>query len=167
MLKKFKIDRLIKKLASLRLAIILLFFIVIAISLGTFIEQNQSLSFYKENYPDTNSNLINWKVITFFDLCNLYTASWFFSLLAFFSLTLLSCTFTTQVPAFKKFRLWNFSKREGQIKTCNFQTSINKKLTNVVLYNIYSNNYHTFRQNKKKLLLFRPIRSRWPNFRSF
>lgn len=149
MLKKFKIDRLIKKLASLRLAIILLFFIVIAISLGTFIEQNQSLSFYKENYPDTNSNLINWKVITFFDLCNLYTASWFFSLLAFFSLTLLSCTFTTQVPAFKKFRLWNFSKREGQIKTCNFQTSINKKLTNVVLYNIYSNNYHTFRQNKK------------------
>jgi cytochrome c biogenesis protein len=66
MFKKFQIDRLIKKLASLRLAIFLLFFIVIAISLGTFIEQNQSLSFYKENYPATSSSLINWKVITFF-----------------------------------------------------------------------------------------------------
>lgn len=149
MFKKFQIDRLIKKLASLRLAIALLFFIVIAISLGTFIEQNQSLSFYKENYPDTSSSLINWKVITFFDLCNLYTTPWFFCLLAFFGLALLSCTFTTQVPSFKKFRMWTFSRPGGQIKTCNFQTNIDKKLTNVVLYNIYSNNYHTFRQNKK------------------
>ena len=149
MLKKFYIDRLIKKLASLQLAIILLFFIVIAISIGTFIEQNQSLAFYKENYPEINSALINWKTIVFLDLCNLYTTPWFFSLLAFFGLTLLSCTFTTQVPAFKKFRLWSFSRKNGQIRTCSIQTNTDKKLANSILYNIYSNNYHVFRQNKK------------------
>ena len=149
LLKKIYPDRILKKLASLQLAITLLFLIVIAISLGTFIEQNQSLSFYKENYPDTNSTLFNWKIITLFGLCNLYTTPWFLVLLAFFGLTLLACTFTTQVPAFKKFRLWNFSKRSGQIQICNFKTNIDKKLASSVLYNIYSNNYHTFRQNKK------------------
>ena len=148
MLKKFYIDRLVKKLASLQLAISLLFFIVIAISLGTFIEQNQSLSYYKENYPEVSSSLINWKTIVFFDLCNLYTTPWFFSLLIFFGLTLLSCTFTTQVPAFKKFRLWSFSKQNGQIKTCSVQTNVDKRLAASVLYNIYSNRYHAFRQSK-------------------
>ena len=145
----YSVNRVLKVLSNLQLAITLLFAIGIVVSIGTFIEQDQSLSFYKENYPDTSSSLINWKVITFFDLCNLYTTPWFFCLLAFFGLTLLSCTFTTQVPSFKKFRMWTFSRPGGQIKTCNFQTNIDKKLTNVVLYNIYSNNYHTFRQNKK------------------
>lgn len=149
LLKRFYLDKLIKKLASLQLAIALLFFIVIAISIGTFIEQNQSISFYKENYPDTNSVLLNWKTIVLFDLCNLYTTPWFFILLAFFGISLLSCTFTTQLPTFKRLRLWNFSPKLGQIKTCSFRTNISKKLTNAVLFNIYSSNYHAFRQNKK------------------
>ena len=45
--------------------------------------------------------------------------------------------------------MWNFSPKLGQIKTCSFRTIISKKLTNAVLYNIYSSNYHAFRQNKK------------------
>jgi hypothetical protein len=95
LLRKFSLSQLMKKLANLKLSIIILFLIGIAISLGTVIEQNQSLSFYKENYPvNINSTLLNWETIIFFDLCNLYTTSWFLSLLAFFGLTLLSCTQT-------------------------------------------------------------------------
>lgn len=150
LLRKFSLSQLMKKLANLQLSIIVLFLIGIAISLGTVIEQNQSLAFYKENYPvGINSTILNWETIIFFDLCNLYTTPWFLSLLAFFGLTLLSCTFTTQVPAFKKFRLWNFSGRLGQIQTCSFQKNIDKKLSSAFLYNIYSSNHHTFQQNKR------------------
>ena len=43
-----------KKLANLKVAIALLFIIGILIALGTFIEQDQTLAFYKENYPKPN-----------------------------------------------------------------------------------------------------------------
>ena len=56
---------LIKYLADLRLAISLLITIALVSSLGTIIEQDQPLEFYKLNYPiQTDSfNLINWKVL--------------------------------------------------------------------------------------------------------
>ena len=52
--KTFILNRLLKKLADLKLAIILLFIIGVSVAIGTFIEQEQSLNFYKENYPLEN-----------------------------------------------------------------------------------------------------------------
>lgn len=77
---------LIKYLADLRLAISLLITIALVSSLGTIIEQDQPLEFYKLNYPiQTDSfNLINWKVLTILGLDHAYTAWWFLTLLFIF-----------------------------------------------------------------------------------
>ena len=66
---KFNITRILKTLANLQLAIILLFIIGIIIALGTIIEQDQSLNFYKDNYPEINPMLgfLTWKAIVFFN----------------------------------------------------------------------------------------------------
>ena len=50
--KQFSFNTLLRRLANLKFAIILLFLIGFSIALGTFIEQDQSLIFYKTNYPD-------------------------------------------------------------------------------------------------------------------
>jgi cytochrome c biogenesis protein len=57
--------RLVKKLANLQLAITLLFTIGLTISVGTIIEQDQNLAFYKENYPLNKPlfGFLNWKFI--------------------------------------------------------------------------------------------------------
>ena len=51
LIKKKLFQQTLKQLANLQLAISLLFIIGILIALGTLIEQDQTLSFYKENYP--------------------------------------------------------------------------------------------------------------------
>ena len=50
--KKLYTGLIFRKLASLQLAIGLLFIISVLISIGTIIEQDQSLLFYQENYPE-------------------------------------------------------------------------------------------------------------------
>ena len=88
-IKNYSLNRFLKNLANLQLAIILLFVIGIAVAIGTFIEQDQTLSFYKENYPLESPffGFIDWQFIILFNLNKLYSAFWFLSLLAFFALT--------------------------------------------------------------------------------
>ena len=141
----------IKRLASLQLAIQLLFVISILIAIGTFIEQDQSLSFYKENYPETSPifGFVSWKFITLLQLNQIYTSYWFIAILALFSATLLSCTFTTQLPSLKKFRLWYFIKDNRKLKSFVSHETFSLKSTNKIVYQLNKNSYHTFRQGKK------------------
>ena len=106
MKKKYK-KRVLKKLANLQFAISLLFIIGLIIALGTFIEQDQTAKFYKDNYPETAPifGFINWKFVTFFNLDHIYTAWWFLLLLILFVSSLIACTFTTQLPSLKTFKL--------------------------------------------------------------
>jgi cytochrome c biogenesis protein len=142
-------------LANLQLAITLLFIIGIAVAIGTFIEQDQSLSFYKENYPIENPffGFLDWKFIIFFNLNKLYSAFWFLSLLAFFALSLLACTFTTQLPALKKFRLWNFLTSPSQFKNFALTDKLKKNFYNTFTYTLSNDNYHIFCQGKKNMLI--------------
>ena len=72
MLKKY-IKKLARTFANLQFALSLLIIIGIVISIGTVIEQNQSLTFYKENYPESTPmfGFFTWKVLTALDLDNL------------------------------------------------------------------------------------------------
>ena len=60
--------RFIKRLANLQLAIILLFTIGFTIAIGTVIEQDQALAFYKENYPIDKPlfGFLTWKIVLIF-----------------------------------------------------------------------------------------------------
>ena len=108
--KVFK-TKFLKKLANLQFAIGLLFTIGIIIAVGTIIEQDQNLNFYKDNYPELKPifGFLTWKIITFLNLDHIYTSWWFIAVLVLFGSSLLACTFTTQLPSVKTFRIWKNS----------------------------------------------------------
>ena len=108
----------LRRLANLKFAIVLLFLIGLIISVGTIIEQNQSLSYYKLNYPEITPifGFIDWRFIVFFNLNKIYTSYWFLVLLFVFASSLISCTFVTQLPSLKKFKLWKFLNYYNQFE---------------------------------------------------
>ena len=141
----------LKKLANLQFAIGLLFAIGLVIAVGTIIEQDKNVLFYKENYPEEAPifGFLTWKIITFLNLNNLYSAWWFLFLLFLFGLSLLACTFTTQLPSLKTFKLWKFFKRLSQYKSLNANSTLQLSISNTFTYNCNSNKYHFFRQKNK------------------
>ena len=143
--------KILKKLANLQLAIGLLITIGFMIALGTIIEQDQSLNFYKENYSETNPlfGFLSWKVITFLSLDRLYTAWWFVIVLLLFGSSLLACTFTTQLPSVKTFKLWKFITQSSQYKNLKVNDDIKLGVFNTIAFNCNDNRYHFFRQHKK------------------
>jgi len=143
--------RFVKKLANLQLAITLLFTIGLTIAIGTIIEQDQSLAFYKENYP-TNRPLfgfLTWKTVTFLNFDHLYTAWWFLLILFLFAGSLISCTFTTQLPSIKTFKIWKFYNRPPQFKNLIVNSKVQSEVSNAFVYNCNNKKYHYFRQGKK------------------
>ena len=147
--------RALKKLASLQLAIMLLFTIGVTIAIGTIIEQDQNIAFYKENYPTENPlfGFLTWKIITFLNLDQLYTAWWFLAILFLFASSLVACTFTTQLPSIKTFKIWKFYKQPSQFKTLNINFKSQLEVSNSFAYQCNNNKYHFFRQNKKIMLI--------------
>jgi cytochrome c biogenesis protein len=149
----FKINntRFLKKLANLQFAISLLIAIGFIIALGTIIEQDQSLNFYKENYSETSPlfGFLSWKVITILSLDRLYTAWWFIVVLLLFGGSLLACTFTTQLPSVKTFKIWKFIAKGSQYTNLKVNNVIKPGVFNSVAFNCNDNNYHFFRQHKK------------------
>jgi cytochrome c biogenesis protein len=145
------ITRFLKKLASLQLAITLLFTIGLTIAIGTIIEQDQVLAFYKENYPINKPvfGFLSWEIITFLSLDHLYTAWWFLLILLLFAGSLIACTFTTQLPSIKTFKIWRFYNQPIQFKNLAVNSRAKLEVSNTFVYNCNNNKYHFFKQRKK------------------
>jgi len=143
--------KILKKLANLQFAIGLLATIGFMVAVGTIIEQDQSLSFYKENYPDSGPlfGFLSWRVITFFNFDKVYSAWWFIVVLLLFGSSLLACTFTTQLPSVKTFKIWKFINQSSQYKNLKVSDDIGLGISNTIAYNCNENKYHFFRQRKK------------------
>jgi cytochrome c biogenesis protein len=141
----------LKKLANLQLAIGLLIAIGILTAIGTVIEQDQSLNFYKENYSEAAPlfGFLSWKIITFFNLDNIYSAWWFIIILLLFGSSLLACTFTTQLPSVKNLKRWKFITSSNQYQTLKVNTSIRLGISNTIAFNCNQKKYHFFRQYNK------------------
>jgi cytochrome c biogenesis protein len=147
-MQKFSVGRILKQLSNLQLAISLLFLIGGVISLGTFIEQEQNLNFYKTNYPTTSPILgfIDWKFITFLSLDKIYTAPWFLLILFLFAISLLACTLTVQLPSLKGFRIWKFFSNLSSLKGIEDKLLLEDK--NIFASQLHARNYHIFKQGK-------------------
>ena len=119
-----------------------MFIIGILIGIGTVIEQDQPLSFYQENYPINNAILgfIDWKFIILLQLNEIYNSYWFFLILVFFGATLISCTFTTQLPSLKQFRLWRFIKDYERLNKFGSNDTFVKLSTNSIFYLLNTKN---------------------------
>ena len=135
-------------LGNLRLSIILLLVLSLFSSLGTVIEQDKFVSFYELNYPNSKPlfGFINSNLILFLGLNRVYTSWWFDSTVLLFGLSLISCTFTRQLPSLKMARLWQFYN-----KTLNLNKfELNFHLTNVSLskiaFNLKAKNYSVIQQ---------------------
>jgi cytochrome c biogenesis protein len=144
-------NKFIKKLANLKLAIGLLFAIGLIIAIGTIIEQDQALTFYKENYPEVNKmfGFLSWKLIVFLNLNKIYTSWWFLTILFLFGSSLLACTFSTQLPSLKTFKLWKFITDPFQYKKLSINDGVKLEFFNSIVYHCNNDRYHFFRQQKK------------------
>lgn len=134
-----------KRLSTLNFSIFILLLIAICSVLGSIIEQDQSLSYYKTYYPvcSFTSCVINWQLIYFLGLDHVYQTWWFIFILLLFMLSLITCTFSTQLPNFKNARRWKFifytnSKNHKYSFADNSHTTSNT-LTNIIFPLVNSN----------------------------
>nr|YP_009399034.1 cytochrome c biogenesis protein ccs1 [Taenioma perpusillum]ARW68431.1 cytochrome c biogenesis protein ccs1 [Taenioma perpusillum] len=144
---------LIKKISSLNFSIFLLLLIVFCIMIGSVIEQDKELLYYQTYYPLNSTSIwfFNWKVIVFFGLDHLYQTYWFVFILFTLALSLVTCTFTVQLPALKNARRWKFLK---PVNKMNQKDSNQKKKKSCyyinIIYSLLNYNFHIF--HKKKYL---------------
>nr|YP_009392186.1 cytochrome c biogenesis protein ccs1 [Osmundaria fimbriata]ARW60748.1 cytochrome c biogenesis protein ccs1 [Osmundaria fimbriata] len=141
----------LKKLANLSIAIYILCIIILVIIIGSIIEQNQSMTYYRMYYPD--SLLFNWKLIYFLGLDHVYQTWWFALILLLFMLSLITCTFSTQLPSLKNARRWKFTSNSNSIFNNNSfylmnNTSFNNYSFINVVYSLVSANFFIFHQQK-------------------
>lgn len=101
-MKLFQLKKILPFLTDLRFAIFLLLVIAATSSLGSIIEQEESLLFYQTNYPSTAPlyGILDWHFLFRFGLDHVYTTWWFVSFLFLLALSLTSCTITRQFPLF-------------------------------------------------------------------
>lgn len=112
------VNQLIKVIADLRLAIILLLLIAIFSISGTVIEQGQTLAYYQANYPESPAlfGFLTWKVLLALNLDQVYTSWWFLTILALFATSLTACTFRRQWPALLAAQKWQFYQQPRQFE---------------------------------------------------
>lgn len=116
----------IKIFTDLTFAILILILIAIASSFGSFIEQDEPLNFYQENYPIEKPiyGWIDWKLITTLELDHTYRAWWFLTLLIILGICLISCTITRQFPLFLNSKEYLFKKEKKSFQNLPFFVKI-------------------------------------------
>nr|BDA98806.1 c-type cytochrome biogenensis protein [Chroomonas debatzensis] len=136
MLKRINILmwKLIQVLGNLNLAIILLLTIALFSSLGTIIEQDKTTLFYEMNYPISNPlfGFLNSRIILNLGLDHVYKTFWFIAFLFLFGASLMSCTFSRQLPSLGLARLWQFYKKKDTLQ----KVELNFALTDSKLSNL-------------------------------
>lgn len=103
---------LVKYLANLKLAILLLLTIATVSIIGSVIEQNQPIDFYKVNYAESFLGIVDSDIILSLGLDHVFKTWWFILLLVLFGLSLSFCTFLQQLPALERVRKVKFYKNK-------------------------------------------------------
>jgi cytochrome c biogenesis protein len=141
-------SKLVRILSNLKFAIFILLIIAGFSVFGTIIEQNQSTDFYKQNYPENKAvfGLLNWEVIKFFNLDDVYRSWWYLSLLIILGLSLVTCSFTQQLPMLKIAKNWKFLKRTQQLRNVDLKVKLKRIDSSDIIYQLSQETYNTFQQ---------------------
>lgn len=141
-------QKLFRSVADLRFSILILLLISAFSILGTVIEQDQSIETYKINYPITSPifGFLTWDRILQFGLDHVYKTWWFFTLIFFFGLSLISCTFLQQLPSLKIARRCQFFREISQFSRLQIFTALNNFSFNKILARVQQNHYSIFQQ---------------------
>lgn len=143
---KGMIWNILKSISSLSFSISLFLVLAFISILGTVIEQNQTLDYYKLHYPVIQNSilLITWKQINWLGLDHMYSTYWFFLLLSLFFLSLLICTFSTQLPILKHSRQWSFLYSQKALNTKDLYSPLKSASFINLIYILNSKNYFVF-----------------------
>jgi cytochrome c biogenesis protein len=135
-------------IADLRFSIFILLLIGLFSITGTIIEQDQSIEYYKINYPSINPvfGVLTWDKVIKLGLDHVYTTWWFFTLIFLFGLSLISCTFLQQLPSLKIARRCQFFRKPGQFSRLKIFTTLTNFSFNKVLLKTKENQYSIFQQ---------------------
>ena len=122
--------KIVYSLGNLQLAIFLLLIIAILSSLGTIIEQDKNSLFYEINYPVSSPvmGFLSSDTIFLLGLDHIYTSSWFLLLLVVFGSSLVSCTFSRQVPSLKLARIKQALTGYGNADKSEVQEAVAREL---------------------------------------
>ncbi len=133
---------------DLKFAIVILLTIAIASSLGSFIEQDENIEFYQENYPLNKPiyGFITWKTIIILGLDHVYINWWFLLLLIVLSICLTSCTFTRQFPLFTNSKDYFFKKNKSSFLNLPFSVQVKNiyYLKENIISKIQNSNFYIF-----------------------
>jgi len=140
--------KLIKYIADLRFAILILLIISFSSIIGTIIEQDKSIEVYKLNYPIPNKLLgfFSWETILKFGFDHVYKTWWFITLILIFSVSLVTCTFLQQLPAIKTARRCQFFRTNKPFKKLKVFKILSDQRFTKVISSIKSKDYSLFQQ---------------------
>nr|YP_009370222.1 cytochrome c biogenesis protein ccs1 [Bulboplastis apyrenoidosa]ARO90711.1 cytochrome c biogenesis protein ccs1 [Bulboplastis apyrenoidosa] len=116
----------VKILSNLSVAITLLSIILLLSLLGTIIEQDKDISFYQNTYSQQIfiPELLIWKIIILLGLNHVYSNTSFFLLLIILAISLITCTFSNQIPIFKISKTWSLVKTSKNDINLNFNSKL-------------------------------------------
>jgi len=139
---------LFKKLADLRFAIFILLIIAAASIIGTVIEQDQSIEYYKLNYPLTNSlfGFLSWDIILKCGFDHVYKTPWFISFILLFGISLFTCTVIQQIPSLKIARRCQFFRVSKQFSTLQHTKQVSNKPLSQLIFKLQKKQYSIFQQ---------------------
>nr|UAD88128.1 Cytochrome c biogenesis protein [Gracilaria tikvahiae] len=140
-----------KRLRNLSFSISLLLIIAIISIIGTVIEQNQSISYYQTTYPIKNqllNSIINWKIILNLGLDHIYSNPCFIIILMIFFCSLLTCTFSNQLPSLRNARKWKFLQQAHKKNNRSHFTKLEQISICNMIYSLYNNHYYIFHKER-------------------
>jgi cytochrome c biogenesis protein len=145
-MKLLKLQQSLKIFTDLKFAIFVLIIIAIASSLGSFIEQDESINFYEQNYSTPIYGFINSNFILGLGLDHVYTTWWFLSFLIILGICLISCTMTRQFPIFQNSKDYLFKKKEPSFLSLPFSIKIKTiyYLKELILLKIQNLNFYLY-----------------------
>jgi cytochrome c biogenesis protein len=109
-MKLLKRQKKLKFFTNLKFAIFILGIIAITSSIGSIIEQDEPINFYKTNYIKPIYGFIDYNLILQLGLDHIYRTWWFLFLLILLGICLIACTFSRQFPLFKNSKEYFFKK---------------------------------------------------------
>ncbi|PKU65808.1 cytochrome c biogenesis protein CCS1, chloroplastic isoform X1 [Dendrobium catenatum] len=125
LLKKLP-KRVLAALSNLPLAIGEMFTIATLMALATVIDQGEAPDFYFQKFPEENPifGFVTWRWVLSLGFDHMFTSPIFLGMLVLLAASLMSCTYTTQIPMVKVARRWSFIHSAEAIHKLEFSDSL-------------------------------------------
>jgi cytochrome c biogenesis protein len=123
-MKIFQFKNSLKIVSDLKFGILILALVAITSSFGSFIEQDEPLTFYLENYSKPIYGFINSDFILRLGLDHIYSNWWFLTLLVLLGISLISCTISRQFPLFLTSKEFFFKRKKNSFVNLQFSSKL-------------------------------------------